>query len=739
MTFLAPAGLLGIALLALPIIVHLFKPRKMRQTPFSSLRWLRQTQQRLSRRVQWHQWLLFLLRAGFITCLVLALARPLVSLGGRSRPADRLVIVDAGRSMAYQDGTLQTPLQRAQELAQQYVLRARPGDRTAIVVAGAQAQVIAPLVADATPHSAELGAVRADGAEADLGRTLSVVGAMLPGAEEERDVEVVLLTGNRQEAWRQGPVQAFVKKLGQRAQIRVVDVGPVAPHNAWIAGAKLIESNRSQDRVLRVEVASVGAGKEERTVRLTGVEGLSDEAQPVALKGGQLARVDFRIAAGVPLAGQVAEVRLEPADALASDDSYFVNLDTPWALRVLLVEPDGAGGDVRGPGLHFRAGIMALTAGRNRAIEVIDRTTASVSAGDIQNADVVVLAGVPELPEAALQGLEARVRGGAGLALFLGPNLQASFYNQKLYRPLPPGEGLLPVALQFAPGLTVRQVEAGLLTKVRWSHPLLAGLHDPTVGDLAQCRFPYRAALASDAGKDDLVLARFEDETPAIVEHPVGAGRVLFFNMTANDDWGDLPRRSGYVPLLDRMVSYLAAGSVERRFSAGAPLLLPLPDWDVDSEIKATSPSGELLRPEVSRLRGQPVVRLDGLHEPGVYRLFSTGPGGRTLNVAVNASRAGSGLTPMDSKVLQEWWAPTALEILGADTATQMWQPTAASWPLWPALLCLAALLLWAEMVYAYWLCPRVNPAIAGSVVHRRGILRPMTEDLSTASMEKTS
>jgi hypothetical protein len=86
MTFLAPAGLRALGLLAAPIIVHLFKPRRMPPLPFSSLRWLRAAPQRMSRRVQWHQWLLFMLRAGIIAALALALARPWLVSGGAGRP-----------------------------------------------------------------------------------------------------------------------------------------------------------------------------------------------------------------------------------------------------------------------------------------------------------------------------------------------------------------------------------------------------------------------------------------------------------------------------------------------------------------------------------------------------------------------------------------------------------------------------------------------------------------------------
>src|SRR5438270_13209581 len=101
MTFLAPSALLGLLLLALPVIVHLLRPRKMKQTPFSSLRWLKLTRQRLSRRIQWHQWLLFLMRAGLIVLLVAALARPILGLWHSAGPVDRFIIVDSGRAMAY--------------------------------------------------------------------------------------------------------------------------------------------------------------------------------------------------------------------------------------------------------------------------------------------------------------------------------------------------------------------------------------------------------------------------------------------------------------------------------------------------------------------------------------------------------------------------------------------------------------------------------------------------------------
>src|SRR5256885_15535500 len=100
------------ALLAVPILIHLFKPRRVRQPPFSSLRWLPLTPQKLSRRVQWHQVLLFLLRAAFVTLLVLALARPLLNAGGGGHFRERFIVLDVSHSMGYRASGQAPPIER---------------------------------------------------------------------------------------------------------------------------------------------------------------------------------------------------------------------------------------------------------------------------------------------------------------------------------------------------------------------------------------------------------------------------------------------------------------------------------------------------------------------------------------------------------------------------------------------------------------------------------------------------
>ncbi len=723
MTFLAPFALIGILLLALPILVHLFKPRKMRQTPFSSLRWLRQTQQRLSRRIQWHQWLLFLLRAACILLLVLALAKPLVGPRSAGRPTDRFVVVDISRSMAYKAGDQPAPLEKAQELGAHILENGGPGDRTALLLAGAGVRVAAPLSGDAAAHAAALRAATAGPGDADLTAALPVVRSMLTEGNAERALELVFLTDNLKSRWRPGAIQEFLKQ--SKPQIRVVDVGYGTASNAWIADAAVMGS-QAGERLVRVLVGSAGAANGERSVRLAGIAGLADDRQPVTLKPGQLARVDFKLPGDLGLQGQVAELRLEPADSLPSDDVFYLNLDTSLITKVLLVEPEQAGPDGRSTGLYVRAGVAALSAASNQALAFVTRNDKTLTPADIQQANVIFLAGVPELAPAALEMLETRVRSGVGLVVFLGPRVSPAFYNEKLHRPLQPSEGLLPLPLKAGPNVFLEQGDPGRLSNIEWTHPLLAPLRDPVLGDLERSRFRFHCVFVGTPGKDLRVLARLDDETPVIMEHVVGAGRVLIFNTTANDEWSDLPRKQSFVPLLDRMLAYLTGGSAHRTYTVGRAITLALGERPAAEEVTVRTPGGAALAPRLQSVRGQTFLHLDNVAEAGIYRVRA---GDKELaSFVANAGRGDSSLSPMDAKVLRDWWAPAEVENLDAETATTEFA-AAPTTPLWPALVLLAGLLLLAETIYVYRLCPRVNPKVANAVVHERGLLKPLQKD----------
>jgi hypothetical protein len=727
MSFLAPAALFGIALLALPVLVHLFKPRKMRQTPFSSLRWLKQTRQRLSRRIQWHQWLLFLTRAGIIALLVLALARPLLNLGAKGQPTDRFVVVDVGQGMGAGGPGQASPLNRAQDVAADLLQRAPTGDRTALILAGARPRLVTGPVPDASGSVPALKAARASAADARLSAALPLVRSLLP-KDQDRDAEVVFLTDNRASAWRQDDIQAFLKDLPRPVRVRVIEVGRGSTRAAWVADARLLPAEGDEGQVLRVRLGCSAEGAQSQRVRVSGVPGLPEDSQSVTLRPGQVTRVDFKIPPTANLEGQAAEVRLDLPDD-SPGGRFFVNLDPAAGLRLLLVEPEARGRAGRRVGLYLQAALSALATRGEHALALTSRTEKSLSAADVAKADLVLLAGVPELAGPAVEALEKRVRAGAGLVVFLGDHVKAEFYNRKLFNPQQAAEGLLPVPLKVGPGGSLQLRQGGLLTDVRWRHPLLAALRDPVYGDLTRATFERYAAFAAAPGDKDIVLARFDNEIPALIEHPVGAGRVLVFNTSADVAWADLPRRPGYVPLLGRLLSYLSSGGVPRSFPAGEPATLPLRPHTPGAPVVVITPDGEQRTPRLLHAGGQTLLHLDEAAEPGVYRVEQGGQ--KTGLFVVNATRGAGLAEPMYGKVLREWWSPAAFETLTAEEAARRSPAAEGHWLLSAALALLAGLLLLLEIVYVTLLCPRVNPAVVDSVVHRRGLLQPVSTNPS--------
>jgi hypothetical protein len=719
LSFLAPSALFGALLLALPVAVHLFKPRKVRPMPFSSLRWLRQSKQSLSRRIRWHQLLLFALRAGLILLLVLALARPQFGSLAESRPVERFIMLDVSRSMGYRAVGRPTPIQVAKKAVADLVERARPGVRTAILLTDVRTRVLTPLTEDARPLLPKLEALQAGKADTDLGTALPVVRALLEPVRPRAETELYFVTDNPKQGWGEGAIRDFLKDLPVPVRVRVVHVGIPAPQNAWVADARLLEPAEPGRRVLRVEIAAAGSVAQERSVRVTGINGLPEKTAAVTARPEAPARVDVDVPEGLDLRGQVARIRLEPPDALPDDDSFYLPLDTAATVRVLLIEGETPNTLGLRPGFHLRTALEALAASGNRSLKLVSRLARDATAKDGAEADVVLLAGVPALSDPVLAAIEGRVRSGAGLVVFLGPDLRTNFYNDKLYRPLQPAQGLMPFPLgqKAAP----RDAVLASLANVRWNHPLLSPLRDPVLGDLAGTKFRAFCRFTSPPGGTDAVLAEIDDAAPAIVEHGVGAGKVLLFNSTADGEWSDLPRRQSFVPLVDRLLDYLAAGAGRRTFAAGEPVTLPLPETLRGEGVTVRGPGGAELTPRLRGVGGKTLLHLDEAPEPGVYHVRRPGVGSE-MTFVVNVGPGDCALSPMPAATLAQWWEPASFEMIRPGALPAGTGSAETPFALWPALVVLACVLLLLEMVLVHRVCPAQNPAVIAPVVARRGL-----------------
>ncbi len=731
MTFLTSGALFGLALLAIPIVVHLFKPRHVRQTPFSSLRWLHLTQQRMARRIQWHQVLLFLLRAGFLTLLVLALARPIWSPTGTATGLDRIVVLDISRSMGRRVEGRPSPWETARNLASQLIRKTLPGDRTAVLLTGSTTEVLAPWTNEATLYLPSLSSLQTGSAETQLDSAFEPIRSLLAQRRPGVHVEIVFLTDNPANGWNTNEVSTFAREIAEHAKVslRLIDVGLPAPRNGWLTAARL--RTRNSETVLHVEASCASDGVMQRTLRVVGLSGVEQQEFPLTLQPGRRMALDLPLPTTFDRKGSLVTLKLEPSDELPDDDLYFCDLDSTGDPRLLLITPNTGADAALRPGLALETAIRSLAETGSIAADgqLVLRTPITVSATEIASADVILLADVPGLSEALSTAISERVRRGAGLAMFLGPAVDPELYNRAFVQPLVSGHSLLPGEL--AGSVQADAKRGGLSPWKQWNdrHPLLTGLVDPEVGDLAgtESRAWYR--FGSPLTTADEVLATLEDGTPALIARRVEAGRVVVINGSADDRWCDLPRRKSFVPLVDRLLLHLQSAGIRRQFTSGETMTVALPEsFDSTQPPRVISPTGRAVSAPVHTVSNRTWLTLSETSESGFYHIKPHDGSEPDLILVVQPGRADSRLEPFDPDKFHAWWTPAEMKIEQPTASVANATSVDRRLALEPWLVSLACLCLLAEMFLTHWLCPRMNPALSTSHHRRRGFVAPLRE-----------
>ncbi len=167
---------------------------------------------------------------------------------------------------------------------------------------------------------------------------------------------------------------------------------------------------------------------------------------------------------------------------------------------------------------------------------------------------------------------------------------------------------------------------------------------------------------------DAVILARFNEGDPALVEQSLGEGRVLVFASSLDPVWTDFPLRSAYVPFWYRMAQY--AG---RWQSTPAALQInQVLSVDSSSDSSGTSGTWNLIDP-----RGQRVLGLNE-EKPGFIRLKMPGhyeirSNKKTDWVAVNTPPHESDLSAVAMEEFQAVFVPleARVEEVGFEQSVQ--------------------------------------------------------------------
>lgn len=737
--FLHPALLWGLALGAVPILIHILNRRRHRPLTWGAMRFVVAAYQRTRRRVRLENWLLLFLRTAAVLLLALALTRPF--LGGASPLApltekrrSLVLVVDGSASTGYREfGSVhEAILERARAILAE--LDGTRGDRVHLIEAAA---TVHPL-SERTPDDAlaALSTLSQPRDESlDLPLLLDELARLAEqdaGTSGQSALEMRFLTDLQRRTFAPPPslpeaegapsaahaAEALdrLQKLG--VTLWVEDLGGALPRppNCGIEGVAPLGEllGAGQPAEIGVRVRNHGATGRAGARLALSVDGVRLPSQSLDLPAGTSVEAVFRVRFDGP-GYHVLSAELE-SDRLAFDDTRHSVVFVPPPLRVLIVN-----GDPRDDVLLDEVGILravleppaedapARAAGDSGApfrCEVVAAPAFLSGEVALADFDAIVAANLASVPSDLVAQLEPWVARGGALILTMGDRAAAALdtWNARLWRP--DGSGLLPARLTRAVVLPERYGDYFRAATFVGTHPALRFFDDerwrPFLTEL-----PIYGFVASEPLETAQVLVQLDDEarSPLLVERPFERGLVYLWTTTIDGDWNLFPEAPAtLVPLVHELLRHAGrAHRPARDVAVGSALAL---------ELETFPRSAELVGPDGART---PLAGDAREVAPGLWRLASTGPleraglwrieteGGGVLPLACQPEAAEGDLARLGGDELEGLHPVWRLDSGGESTDSGEDDP-ARRGELWRPLAAAALLFLVLETLWAAWI-----------------------------------
>jgi hypothetical protein len=583
--FVAPAlAWAGVALVAIPIIVHLLNRRRHKIVQWAAMEYLLEAMRRNRRRLRLQDLILLTLRSAAILLLALALARPLgcaQGMAGRllgTQGGLQVLVIDSSGSMNYRhDGGL-SAFERARSAAKSILERLRSGqDAFAVILTAGAEEGDGARLALAPTYDLAAGAVALDAlqptdASTDLPGALTLAAELARAQSTPGRARLTLITDSTRHAW-QGKnaenLAALAADLTSVFRVTHVSVGEAAQANSAVVSMQ--SGQRAVSTAVPADFAATarhyGPAEARAGLQWALAERMLAQRENLLLGGESSPQTLSQTVLTTPGPAALA-ARLTPEDALPQDDARYLAVDIVSHLRALVVEGERAGGSMGGSASFLSVALApSATSSAVQVKAIDDLELASQPLGDY---NAVILASVPAISPADAQRLLTFVREGGSLILFMGESVSPENWNTtlapsgllpgRLLRRVQTTEGAEPHRFAFSP--------TGQL------HPLLWVFRGEEKSGLSSARiFSYFELEPSPHAERVL---DFASGHPAIALARIGDGRVVFFATSADSRWTTLPAKPAYVALLHEvLLGTVTTGDAWLNRRVGEPLVIP--------------------------------------------------------------------------------------------------------------------------------------------------------------------
>jgi len=644
MAFLTPLFLIGLAALAVPVLIHLTQKERKSVVHFPSLMFLRKIPYESVQRRRIRDWFLLLLRLAAIAMIVGAFARPFLRGSGVAAAAggarDIVVLLDRSYSMGYSD-----TWSRAQRAATEALSGATGADRISLVLFADTAEVALRSTPDASRAVAEITAAQPGPGSTKYGPAIKLAGSLLAESLLPRK-EVILVSDFQRGGWQ--PDDTL--RLPGGTTIRTVPVEGAQAASLALTPVSLLRTREAN----QPERVTVTAGVLNRTAAAAA-------DVPIVLEFDGRVIQDLRISVAPNASQSVsfapvtittpntrATVRLGTAGSASVDalprDNVFHFVITPAAPVPVMTVSQGAADSM----LYLS---RALAIGEAPRFDAALQSPEALARDPLTRVRVIMLNDVP-IGDALASKLVGFVEGGGGLLMALGP--RATWPASR--------DAWLPATFG-APADRTRG--AARLSGMDFGHAIFEPFRAPRSGDFSSARYySYRTLRAA---KDASVLARFDTGEPALVERSAGRGRVIVYASTLDLNWNDLALKPMFLPFVHQLGRHLSGFKEQPAWLTIGQVL------DVDAaEVAAGATSGAAARAGVQRTiltpSGQrrelappnapapgatPAAAAIELTDQGFYEIRGAGrEAGPVIVAASNVDLAESNLDRMDPQEL---------------------------------------------------------------------------------------
>ena len=664
MNFLNIALLGGVAALSIPILIHLFHKSRFKIVKWGAMHLLEAVLRTNRRRIQIEQWILLAIRCAIPAMLALAMARPLwkgaQSLLGEAKTST-VVLLDNSYSMdAARAGTTSFGIAKDETLRLVNELRQGSEVHAILMGEGGRGLLDAPTY-DLSRVTQALSKTTAGFGSAKISAALDLAAGALEKMHESAR-QIIVLTDFQRVSF-PATEDALIERTLQRIRkqpalpnVTFWDVGQEVKENVAVESLDFsrLMVGVGQKVQIRANLRNYGDANH-GDLRVTfKVDGKDKAASQVALGPHAKAQVLFTHAFDAA-GSHVVEISTEP-DVLAADNTFLASIPVRDRIPVLLV--DGAPGptpdDITSETAYLQIALSPFAAGKVELSDLIEPHVVSAdafNAKSLADSAAVVLANVRKLTPEQLRVLEDFVKNGGGLLVFPGDRTDVNWWNSA-FAPL------APVPLTGISG-ELKDGSQGIgIAAQRFENPALELFNDPRNGSMTEAAikvwFKMRAPAGTGDPNDPVVLARLESGDPFLVERAVGHGRVIACATAADADWGNLPARPFYLPLVQRLCVHLASTvNPPRNLEVGRSLVSFLPVEAAGKKALLTGPDGTSLEMPVVKKDERGVVETAPLYQPGLYTLQP--PGAQPIHYVVNADRRESDLARLNDTEIAEF------------------------------------------------------------------------------------